>query len=163
MAGKWLFLVFVVTSALTGAGRAQADDRALVVEANFARLAEQMRARNLPLMLLISHADCPYCNRLKTELLNPMLLSGEYGYRVMMREIVTDVDRMVFDFQGKRLSVVEFAGRFHAWVAPTLLFLDAAGSELSPRIVGYQTPGLFPFAVEQAITSSQAAIARAPE
>ena len=153
-AGAWPRIACLALLVTTCSPGAVAKDQGLVVETNFAVLVGQMRTTGLPLMLLVSQSDCPYCERLKDEVLNPMLISGEYVDKIILREVFVEAGEEVVDFDGKSSSVQAFAGRYRAWVSPTLLFLDAAGNEITKRIIGYQTSGFFPYDVDESIRVS---------
>jgi thioredoxin-related protein len=111
---------------------------------DFAAVAAEVRARGLPLLLMVTSQDCPYCYRLESEYLRPMWISGEYeGVTVLLRKLEVDHLREVRDFNGAVISVKDFQRRYKAFLTPTLLFLNARGEQISERILGYNTPELF--------------------
>lgn len=131
---------------------ASADiDRKVPVVHDFRALAEEARTQRLPVLLIVSQSDCGYCERLKSELLEPMRISGDYDQRVLIRELNIDAGESVLDFNGLRRSAQDLASDYRAWVTPTLLFLNPAGAQVSERIRGYNTPELFPWYVEKGI------------
>ncbi|MDH3979464.1 MAG: thioredoxin fold domain-containing protein [Gammaproteobacteria bacterium] len=99
--------------------------------------------RQLPIMLTFSAIDCPYCRQLEQDFLGPMLISGEYTDRVIIRRLILDDGSRVTDFDGQRHAVDEIAGRYKAWLTPTIVFIDGSGREVAGRIVGINTPELF--------------------
>lgn len=105
----------------------------------------------MPFVLLVSQSDCPYCERLKAEVLAPLVRSGQYRGRMILAELMSDEADDVVDFDGQPREAGKVAARYRAWVSPTILFLDRQGAEIRPRIVGYQTPDLFPYYLERAI------------
>ena len=113
--------------------------------------AARMEAERLPLMLLVSLHHCPYCVRIKEEILGPMVKSGEYVDRVLIRELFIDAGSRVRDFAGREREGAAVADDYGVDLAPTLLFLDARGRELSKRLVGLYTVEMFPFYVEAAL------------
>ena len=144
-------LLFAMLLALTVLS-AQADvDRKVPVVHDFAALAQDAGGRGLPILLVVSQTECGYCERLKSDLLEPMRISGDYDSKVIIRELNIDAGETVADFAGLRRSAQDMASDYRAWVTPTLLFLDPQGKQIADRIRGYNTPDLFPGYVDNAI------------
>jgi len=109
------------------------------------------RQTGRPMLLLVSQEHCPYCVLIKNEILKPMILSGDYADRIIMREIFIDLGTDVRTFFGKTEDSADFAHGYGVYLTPTLLFLGPDGEELSKRIVGINTPEMFSFYVDEAI------------
>ena len=101
------------------------------------------RELQLPILLTFSAIDCPYCRQLEQDFLGPMLISGEYSDRVIIRRLILDNGSRVTDFDGQRRPVDHIASRYKAWLTPTTVFIDGSGLEVAARIVGINTPELF--------------------
>jgi thioredoxin-related protein len=127
-----------------------AEDEVPSVE-DFQQLAQEAQARRLPILLMVSQYHCGFCERMKEEVLGPMVLSGDYTSRVLIRQLQIDPGQNVTDFQGRRLSAEAFIARYKIRVTPTLLFLDAKGNEATKRIVGINTVDFLIFYIEEAI------------
>ena len=110
-----------------------------------------MRANRIPMLLLISQEHCPFCVQIKSEILNPMIRSGDYDERVMIREIFIDLGTTVTNFSGEERKSVEFAHNYGVDLTPTLLILDSRGRELSKRLIGLNTPEMFSYYVDRAL------------
>lgn len=123
---------------------------------DLAGLGRVARRRRLPIVLLVSRSDCPYCARLKDEVLNPMMKSREYDDQALLGELMLDSEEPLLGFQGGYVLRDDVASGFGADLTPTLLFLAPDGSELAPRIVGINTLELFGFYVDRAIESARA-------
>ena len=121
------------------------------------------RDRGLVILLMLSQEHCGWCDLLKREQLLPMLKSGRYEERVLIRELRIDPGDQVQDFAGQPLGGARFASRYGVYVAPTLLFLGPDGRELSRRIVGINTPELFGWYLDQAIDEARQALAESPD
>ena len=119
-------------------------------------LGRNARRRRLPIVLLVSRSDCPYCALLKDEVLNPMVKSREYDDRAVLGELMLDSEEPLRGFQGEYELRDDVASRLDADLTPTLLFLAPDGSELAPRILGVNTLELFGFYVDRAIESARA-------
>lgn len=120
------------------------DNAGPIAVHDFAAVAAEIRARGLPVLLMVTSQDCSYCHRLESEYLRPMWISGEYeGVTVLLRKLEVDQLRELRDFNGERIAVKDFQRRYKAFLTPTLLFLNARGEQISERILGYNTPELF--------------------
>lgn len=119
------------------------------------------RERGLVILLMVSQEHCGWCDLLKREQLLPMLKSGRYQERILIRELLIDPGEQVRDFAGQPLAGARFASRHGVYVTPTLLFLGPDGRELSPRIVGFNTPELFGWYLDRAIEDAQQALVEA--
>lgn len=104
------------------------------------RLALELQ---LPILLEFSAVNCMYCRQLEQEFLIPMLISGEYTDKVMLRRLRLDTGVYLTDFDGRRKPASDVASRYRAWVTPTLVFMDGHGNEITERMVGINTPELF--------------------
>jgi len=119
-------------------------------------LSKLSRENGVPILLMFASEDCHYCKRLETEVLGPMRLAGVDPQRVILRKVMMDKYDTLRDFNGRERNAENFAIDRGVDVVPTLQLVDAAGRELVPQIVGYQTPGLFGDYLEKAIDVSQA-------
>lgn len=113
--------------------------------------AATMQAGRIPMMLLVSQDHCPFCVQIKNEILNPMLKSGDYHGRVLIREIVIDAGTSLQDFAGNKRQSIDFARDYGVDLTPTLLYLDHHGRELAKRLIGLNTPEMFSFYVDSAL------------
>ena len=128
------------------------DHNKKVIKAtNLMLLSEESAHTNRPLLLLISRKGCPYCTLIKKEILQPMLISGEYADKIIIREIIINTGSTLIDFDGSTIDTANLADRFRTNLTPTLLFLGPDGKELADRIVGINTIELFSYYVDQAI------------
>lgn len=121
-----------------------------------ARLA---REQGVPLLLMFSAPYCEYCQRMEEDFLQPMLISGDYDGRVLIRKLSLSPGARIEDFDGRRIDAEEIASRYRVWVTPTVVFLDGDGKELTERLVGLSTPDFFGGYLYQAIESAGAALA----
>jgi thioredoxin-related protein len=104
---------------------------------------QQARDRQLPVLLEFGAAYCVYCRQLEREFLVPMLISGEYTDRVIMRRLQLDSGLPVTDFDGTKQPPAAIARRYRVLLTPTLVFVDGGGNELTEHITGFNTPELF--------------------
>jgi len=96
-------------------------------------------ARSLPILLAFTSSTCGYCGQLEEWFLKPMLISGDYDDKVLIRKVRIDNDGVLVDFDGGRIDGGRLASRYQVTVVPTVLFLDPQGRELTDRMVGINT------------------------
>ena len=112
------------------------------------------RDKQLPIMLMFSQDGCSYCEIMKAEFIRPMLISGQYTDKVIIRIIQLDDFGDLIDFDGSKVEAGNFATRYRAYVTPTLIFVDHQGRELSPRLLGVGTIDFFGGDIDDAIDQS---------
>ena len=122
---------------------------------DLAALGERAGRENLPILLVVSQADCPYCKLLKREILEPMLLGGEYTDRVLIREFFIDSELPVRDFDGREVAPDGLAGRYGARLTPTVLLLDHRGRELTDPLIGINTVDFYGYYLDAAIDAAR--------
>jgi thioredoxin-related protein len=113
------------------------------VAQDLAQDGQGARADRLPILLAFSAIECPYCDDLEEEFLEPMLLSGDYTDKVIIRKLILDNGSHVRDFTGRSVEAAELAHTYRVFVTPTILFVDAGGRELAERMVGINTLEMF--------------------
>lgn len=125
---------------------------------DFRALQQEMQRKGLPLLLAFRADYCGFCRKLETEHLEPMLRSGQYDSRILIRRFDMGSDQTVIDFNGDKINADEFAEQHQASLTPTLLFLDAEGKEVAERLLGYNSPDFYGAYLEQAISTAQQAV-----
>ena len=105
-----------------------------------ARLAAQ---KQVPILVMFSATHCPYCEAIKAEQLRPMMISGDYDDKVIIRELHIDNFKDVISFNGEEISASALAEKYSVWVTPTIMFFDHQGNTLAPKIIGYNTPEMY--------------------
>ncbi len=106
---------------------------------DLARDGELARQRNVPMLVMFSMDNCPYCNIVEDEFLRPMLISGDYEDKVLIRMIKVDSYDTLTDFNGESIEADDIANRYSAFLTPTVVFVDSRGNELAERLVGLTT------------------------
>ncbi|SCZ66752.1 thioredoxin family protein [Thiohalomonas denitrificans] len=104
------------------------------------KLAQQ---RNVPLLMMFYAEHCYYCTRVEEDFLEPMLISGDYTDKVIIRRVDLENPRRIIDFDGAAVSVSEFAARYQVRVTPTLVYVDSGGRPLTENMVGLTTPDFY--------------------
>ena len=111
------------------------------------------RQRGVPLLVMFSLKDCPYCMVVREEFLDPMRRNRDYDSKVLMR--ILDMEAgYVTDFDGRRVEADALAVRYGASVAPTVVLVDHQGKMLSERLLGLTTPDFYGGYLDAAIDES---------
>jgi len=95
---------------------------------NFKKDAQISEKNQRPFFLYVSAIGCPYCRRLEKDILGPMLKSGEYENRLILRKILWEGTDTLFDYNGKEMLPDEFLLKYNIMATPTILFLDKNGN-----------------------------------
>lgn len=119
-------------------------------------LGEISQREGLPILIEVAMGHCPWCARLEEEFLLPMLRSGDYNDRVIIRRIDLDLHTPLVDFDGRPISSSDFAVRYGVRLTPTVLLLDGQGRELAEPLVGLTTPDFYGGYLDAAIDESLA-------
>lgn len=132
----------------------QADEVEIPALSNLQTDSQTSQQQQLPIIVLFSASYCGYCSIIKDEFLRPMLISGEYTDKAMIRVIEIDTSDDLMDLNGQSISAETFADRHDISLTPTLVFFDAQGDELAPRMVGVTTVDYYGGYLDQAIDAS---------
>jgi thioredoxin-related protein len=118
-------------------------------------------AHGKPILVEFALTGCPYCRVAEEEFLEPMIRSGAYEDKVLIRRLRMDRGNTVLDFDGREIAAAELARRYGASLAPTVVVLDPADGELlAEPVVGLKTVdfygGYLDRAIEQAVDAMAA-------
>jgi thioredoxin-related protein len=88
-------------------------------------------------MVLFSDEHCGYCERLKTEVLEPLVKRGELKNVAKILEFDIDRGGKIRDFDGEKIRTRIFVSRYDVYATPTLMLVDHQGRPLGTPIVGF--------------------------
>ncbi len=114
-------------------------------------VSQAAASRNLVILLAATREGCSYCALLKREILVPMIRSGSYDDKVLIRELVFEPETRLLDFDGSAVSSDVLVRRYSVDIAPTVLLLDNKGSELHAPLVGINTSEMYGYYLDEAI------------
>ncbi|MCU7799714.1 MAG: thioredoxin fold domain-containing protein [gamma proteobacterium symbiont of Lucinoma myriamae] len=138
------FLFLSICSNFIFAGHSGHSDRPKLKQITDIRETAQLaKAANLPILMMFGTDECPYCTLLKEDFLIPMIISGDYTDKVILREVHVVSPAAITDFSGKKISINEFSERYGVRLFPTMVFVDGDGQVLVKNIMGITTPSLF--------------------
>ncbi|MCU7933213.1 MAG: thioredoxin fold domain-containing protein [Candidatus Thiodiazotropha sp. (ex Codakia rugifera)] len=147
-----LFILFVVPLF----SHAYASDT--LQRSDLSQLAASANQEKLPILLIVSQHHCPFCVRLKEEIIYPMQLSGDYEDKVIIAEILLDSTNTILDLEGNSVMPGEIGNSYEVWVTPTLLFLDHTGREIHKRMLGVNTIEMYSYYLDESLAAALKAV-----
>ncbi len=114
---------------------AYANPHGLVMVEDLRSEATQAQQAGKPLVLMFSLPECPYCKVVRTNYLLPMIREAGND-PPQIREITMTGRQAIKDFDGTVTTPTAVARRYGVKVAPTLVFVNAAGELLTEPLVG---------------------------
>ncbi len=114
------------------------------------------------LLLILTRSTCPYCKALMQNVMLPLVKSGVWDQRVMLRELEIDSSPEILDFSGKPAAAMAFAERYGHPFTPSILFLDRCGREVALRHTGYDGSDFFEFYLEKSVKQAREWLAAHP-
>lgn len=132
----------IVGALLAAAAVTAAAAPAVPLAADLRRDSIEAARSNAPLVLFFTLPDCSYCHTVRHNYLAP-LVRGEGGRRYIVREIAIEGAGRAAGLDGKPATHRALAQRFGARFGPTVMFVDAAGKQLAPPLVGGDTAGMY--------------------
>ena len=120
--------------------------------------AKLAREKQIPILILFSMQDCPFCKRVREEILIPTTLNAEYDNKVILLEVDGANHAKMIDFDGKITTQANFVARNRVGLTPTVKFFDPQGREVANPIVGLVTVDYYGGFLDQAIDTSIAKI-----
>ena len=124
--------------------------------------ARQANKERLPILIMFSAEHCPFCVTVKEEFLKPMLRSGHYTDKVLIRRVELGSRQALRGFDGEKLSIRALASRYKVFVTPTLILIDAKGRELTERLTGITTVHYYGGYLDDAIDKALHALRKNP-
>lgn len=143
-----LMVIGLNATGSTGSGEIpQADE--------LARIASESAQQSLPVVVFVTRDACPYCRTLRNEVLSPMLAGGKFEGRAGLVEVSLDTQAAFTGFDGNPMTAKVFGAHYKAVITPTLLFLDAAGNELSKARIGISNLELYSHYLNRSIDQAR--------
>ena len=134
---------------------------ALAPAGDLAADAKYMRREQVPMVVLYSRADCPWCDQARAYLV-PMAKNPATRKLARYRQIDLDTERALTDFAGRRTTHRRFADERKVALTPTVVLYDADGRQLGDPIVGMRLPDFYGQYLEQAIDNARRTLQHAP-
>jgi thioredoxin-related protein len=106
------------------------------------------------ILLYVSAPHCAFCKKLEKEIIYPLLKSGEYKNKIILRKINWRGNDDILNFNGESLKPSQLLEQYQIRITPTLLFLGANGKELHKRLLGYRGGEFYWYYFDAAIGKS---------
>ncbi len=146
-----LLLAAIACAALVEYAQGQARETPLPTPASLRDAAWQAQRQCAPLVLLVSLPGCPWCELLRRNYLAPMRKEGLPAFQI----VVNDRQRGVVNLQGQPSTGADIASSYRAQLTPTVLFLNAQGAEIAPRIEGVASADLIGAQLDAALAAAR--------
>ena len=109
---------------------------------------------NSPIVVLVERSDCDYCKTVNREFINPLSKASRYQGKVFFTRVSIDDGEVIKGFDKRLMSTAQFGGLYDAEFAPTILFLDGHGEQISDKLVGLANIDFYGFYLERGIKES---------
>lgn len=120
---------------------------------NLSRIDKGAKESKQIVIVLVTQPDCGFCDYVKSAHIEPMLRKGTLANIAVVREL--DLAGISFtDFSGDSINPGQFARRYNAEFAPSLLFLSADGEQLHEPIIGVGSRDYYGYYLDKAIEKS---------
>jgi thioredoxin-related protein len=158
MSSKFAFVLGALAVLFVGASGAYERNLAVTIPPLHDLEADSKLAqgRQIPLLLMFASESCPYCVQVEEEFIKPMIISGHYTDKVLIRHVMVDGSEQVRGFDGRAISVDDLARRYSVSMVPTVVIVDPSGEPLVPRLVGITTRDFYGGELDDAIDASLA-------
>jgi len=147
---NFFFLVFLVPIHFSHASDQVSVITTVQAVENLDALFKQSKRQKKVILLEISASYCSFCRKLEAEIINPMIISGDYGH-VIIRQLEIDGDNDIKMPNGQSISPAEYARSKNVFATPTLLFLNDKNEEVAKRIIGINSVDYFGAYVDDAL------------
>ena len=157
-----LGLCFILLFIVACAEGSRAAERTITWAESLVADAESSRDRELPIVVFVTQEGCQFCAALRRQVLYPMINAGELADKAIIREVSLDPEFVLQDFSGNEISGRRFANRYQAFVTPTLLFLDAGGTEVAEKMVGISNIEFYGFYLLKNLQAAREQLKKSP-
>lgn len=131
------------------------DGMRLAVPDDLQQEGAKAQALGEPLVLMFSLPDCPYCKVVRNNYLLPMLREADPAHQPVIRELQITSGKTLTGFDGARTTQAAMAKHFGVRMAPTLVFVDAAGRPLTDPIIGGDGHGFYSAYLDRAFAEAR--------
>ncbi len=117
---------------------------------------------NRPILLLFTSVSCPYCERVKAEIFDPLSTDKKFNEKAYVAQIELGLDWDLTNFRGEPTTHAEFGKKYKIKAVPALLIFSPDGKELHPPILGFSEPKTYLARVEAAIAAATDELRKSP-
>lgn len=126
----------------------------IIESTNLNQIINTKKKQSKVIILYVSSPFCRFCKKLEKEILIPLLKSGDYRDKALLRKFIIDSKQPIINFNKQSQSPKSLMREYNVTITPTLLFLDKNGNQLSESIVGYSNDEFYWYYLDMAIEKS---------
>jgi len=130
-----------------------AEELTLPVAKNFLVDAQKVWKQKIPILIMFSIPDCPYCEKIKEDVISPMAEMKEYQKKIIIRHINAQSFDEFNNFYNEEITHNEFAFKYAINFFPTVVLVDNYGSTLG-KIIGVPSEELYWTDLDEVIEKS---------
>ncbi|MDH5435203.1 MAG: hypothetical protein OEX83_00450 [Gammaproteobacteria bacterium] len=149
-----LFLIAALTSPYTWARGDIPETDLLPLARNLQIDGESARNKQLAIMILFVADNCSFCRIAKNDYIIPMIKSGQYNNKVIIRLINIGDARIMTDFHGNKTRMEDFARAQKVSLTPYVKVFDSGGNELTNPVIGIVSEDFYGMFLDEAIDSA---------
>lgn len=112
-----------------------AEELSLPVAKNFFIDSQKVWKQKTPILIMFSIPDCPYCEKIKEDVIGPMAKIKEYQDKVIIRNVNAQSFDDLTNFYNEEVTHNEFAFKYAVKFFPTVILVDNYGASLG-KIIG---------------------------
>jgi thioredoxin-related protein len=149
--GHFIFVAFILLYFNTS--QSYAAQSSIIAVNNLQIDAALAKEQGMLLLVLVTLPSCSACEFVKENIVEPMIAAGDFDNVAVVRELSLQA-YSITDFDGNNIDANDFAHRYSAEFAPSMLFLSADGDQLHKPIIGMSSRDYYGFYLEEAIAKS---------
>ncbi|MFA7242136.1 MAG: thioredoxin fold domain-containing protein [Sulfuricellaceae bacterium] len=120
--------------------------------------AKTAEARRVPILVMFTRPNCPFCAHVLKDFLEPMQRNAEYRAKVIMRKVNISSQAKLRDFSGGANTHREFALESGVGMVPVVMLYDSWGEVLAEPLLGFSSPDYYGDFLDQRINLALAKI-----
>lgn len=151
-------MTIIASVLLAGPGLVAAAGPALPAPVDLHSDARIAQERGVPIVIMFSLPDCPYCEVVRRNYLVPLAKQGERGTRPLVREVELTATAPLRGFKNEATSGKILAQRYQVKVAPTVIVLDSTGQLAADPLAGGDVAGMYGAYLDNALEQARATI-----
>ena len=152
----WLILLLLSSVIFAAANMDDIPEVGITPLSDLQQDARVSKLQRLPILIAFTADYCHYCEVIKEEFLKPMIRSGDYTDKVLIREAEVNSYTDIKGFSGEQIGLDNLAVQYRATMTPTIILLGPEGELLAERLVGVTTVDFYGGYLDNAIDAALA-------
>ncbi len=114
----------------------QADDWALHEAKDISILSQKSQKDHLPIVIYFNMKDCGACQKLKDNVITPLMNNGRFDGYIHMVQVTVDLkNHPIIDFYGDKSNGAQLKADYNITTEPTMVFLNSDGDMIASPMV----------------------------